>query len=259
MIRNADDFGYRAEVNRGIAEALESGLVTSTSLMANQEGFEEACSLAQERGFADRVGVHLVLTVGEPLTHAIRYRGPFCDRDGRFFEWRSSSRVFRLRTAERDALARELRAQIGRCRAAGFGIAHLDSHHHVHNEWAVGRVVIALARELGIPRVRIARNCGRGIGLVNLGYKRLFNARLRSAGVAGTQYFGDVEDWLYLKAGGAGDAALADFELMTHPVSVDGAVVEAEFGGQPLEQLLAPVLGRSDALRTGASGVSPSK
>lgn len=242
MIRNADDFGYRAEVNRAIVDAMEAGLVTNTSLMANQEGFEEACGLAQERGFADRVGVHLVLTRGEPLTEAIRHCGLFCDGEGRFFKWRASSRVFRLGSGERDAVARELRAQVGRCRAAGFSVSHLDSHHHVHNEWAVGAVVLALARELGIPRVRIARNCGRGVGVVNGVYKRLFNARLRRAGLAGTSYFGDVEDWLYLKAGGADDGALADFELMTHPALQEGRLVDAELGGQPLEQLLTPIL-----------------
>ena len=241
---NADDFGYRAEVNRGIAEAFEAGLVTSTSLMANQEGFDEACAVARQLGFADRVGVHLVLTRGEPLTDPIRRSGPFCDGDGRFFEWRASSRVFRLGTAERGALARELRAQIERCRSAGFTLTHLDSHHHVHNEWAVGGVVCALARELGIPRVRIARNCGRGIGAVNAVYKRLFNARVRRAGLAGTRYFGDVGDWLYLKAGGAEDSALDDFELMTHPASVGGALVDTQLRGAPIEQLLAPVLGR---------------
>jgi predicted glycoside hydrolase/deacetylase ChbG (UPF0249 family) len=243
VIRNADDFGYRAEVSRAIVEAFEAGLVTSTSLMANQEGFEEACTLARERGFADGVGAHLVLTRGEPLTEEIRRFVPFCDGEGRFVEWRGSGSIFRLGSTERNALARELRAQIARCRAAGFAVAHLDSHHHVHNEWAVGGVVIALARELGIRRVRVARNCGRGIGLVNRAYKRLFNVRLGRAGLAGTRYFGDIEDWLYLKAGGADDAALADFELMTHPVWAGGEVVDAELGGQPLAKLLAPLSG----------------
>jgi predicted glycoside hydrolase/deacetylase ChbG (UPF0249 family) len=244
VIRNADDFGSSAEVNGAIAEAFARGLVTSTSLMATASGFEEACALVRERSVGD-LGVHLVLTEGVPLTEPIRRCRRFCGADGTFFEWRGRGTRFRVSRAEGDALARELRAQVRRCCDAGVEIGHLDSHHHVHTEWAIGEIVVALARELAIPRVRLARNCGAGIGVVVHAYKRLFNARLRRAGVAGTRYFGNVDDWHHLRAAGAPRTALEDFELMVHPVRTpDGALVDLEAPERLLEDLLQPLLRR---------------
>jgi hypothetical protein len=243
VILNADDFGYQAEVNRAIVEAFEAGLATSTSLMPNQDGFDEACELARERRLVGRVGAHLVLTRGEPLTEPIRRLRRFCDVDGRFSEWRGSGRAFRLAGAEREAVARELRAQVERCSAARVPLSHLDSHHHVHNEWAIGAIVVRLAREFGVPRVRLARNCGPGIGPASALYKRLFNRRLRRSGLAGTRYFGDIEDWLHLRDSGADASDLDDFEVMTHPrVGQNGCLVDLELGSQALEELLRPLL-----------------
>jgi predicted glycoside hydrolase/deacetylase ChbG (UPF0249 family) len=243
VIVNADDFGYRAEVNRAIVEAFEAGLATSTSLMPNQEGFEEACELARDRSLVGRVGAHLVLTRGEPLTEPMRRLRRFCDVDGRFFEWRGSGSAFRLAGAERDAVGRELRAQVERCGGLGVQLTHVDSHHHVHNEWAIGGIVVRLAREFRIPRVRLARNCGTGIGPASALYKRLFNRRLRRTGLGGTRYFGDIEDWLHLRDSGADASDLDDFEVMTHPrVGEDGCLVDLELASQALEELLRPLL-----------------
>ena len=41
-------------------------------MMGNGAGFDEAAELAHAHGLGDRIGVHLVLTEGVPLTDAIR-------------------------------------------------------------------------------------------------------------------------------------------------------------------------------------------
>ena len=41
LIVNADDLGWTAGVNRGIAEAHRNGIVTSASLIANGGAFED--------------------------------------------------------------------------------------------------------------------------------------------------------------------------------------------------------------------------
>ena len=99
-------------------------------------------------------------------------------------------------------------------RGAGLAASHLDSHHHVHTEPGIAGVVIALAREQGVQRVRLARNCGTGIGPANRA-EELAELPLRRAGLAGTRWFGSLDDYLRLCAAGV-DAA--SFELMTHPV-----------------------------------------
>ncbi len=42
LIANADDFGLTRRLSRGILDAHHFGTVTSTSLMATAEAFEEA-------------------------------------------------------------------------------------------------------------------------------------------------------------------------------------------------------------------------
>jgi predicted glycoside hydrolase/deacetylase ChbG (UPF0249 family) len=242
MIVTADDFGLDGAANAGIVGAFDQGLVSSTSVMANQSGFAEAVELAHAIGLERHVGVHLVLTRGTPLTEPIRRLGGFCDADGRFRAWQDERQVWRVSRAEREALWLELDAQLRRVRLAGLPVTHLDSHHHVHIDWAIGSCVIELARRNGIPRVRIARNCGPGIGIATAWYKRLFNRRLRRHRLAGTRWFGEARDWLALQADGATPEELDDFEVMTHPVlDASNRIVDPLSGGQELATVLAAV------------------
>ena len=68
LIVNADDFGLNEIENRAIAEAFEKGLIDRTTLLVNMPFAEDAMRLASEKGFADRVGLHVNLTSGRPLT-----------------------------------------------------------------------------------------------------------------------------------------------------------------------------------------------
>src|SRR5262245_12956940 len=67
LIVNADDLGWTAGVNRGIAEAHRNGIVTSTSLLANGEAFDDGVITARALP-AMGVGVHLNLSDGTPLS-----------------------------------------------------------------------------------------------------------------------------------------------------------------------------------------------
>ena len=64
----ADDFGISMERNRGIIRALKSGVVTSTSVMANGDAAVEAIEMARANGLLGVVGLHLNLTEGRPLS-----------------------------------------------------------------------------------------------------------------------------------------------------------------------------------------------
>ena len=67
LIVNADDLGYDARTNEAIIRSLELRLCSSTTLLANMEGFEEACELIHERSLGDRVGLHLNLSEGRAV------------------------------------------------------------------------------------------------------------------------------------------------------------------------------------------------
>jgi predicted glycoside hydrolase/deacetylase ChbG (UPF0249 family) len=239
LIVTADDFGLSDNVNDAIIEALQRGLVTHASVMANMPAFDRACALARERAVVDRLGVHLVLTEGPPLTEAIRACERFCDPRGRFRYWRASDRAFHLSRVERHAVAVELREQVMRCRQRGLPITHLDSHHHVHTKRAIGQIVTALARAEGVPRVRLAHNCGTRIHFANRLYKAWYNKRLKRAGFAHTRWLGNLDDYRYLKTSGVPLANLESFELVTHPSIRNGILIDADYPERPLEQLLA--------------------
>ena len=72
IIINADDFGMSAEANKAIVEAFEKNVISSTTLMANMSGFNEACELAHRHRLLGKIGVHLNLTSGYPLSEPIR-------------------------------------------------------------------------------------------------------------------------------------------------------------------------------------------
>src|SRR6202043_1553754 len=66
LIVNADDLGWTAGVNRGIAEAHRNGIVTSASLLANGVAFAGGVELARGNPRLS-VGVHLNLSDGVPV------------------------------------------------------------------------------------------------------------------------------------------------------------------------------------------------
>jgi predicted glycoside hydrolase/deacetylase ChbG (UPF0249 family) len=138
---NADDFGFTRDVNEGIVEAHRSGILTSTTLMANGRAFEHAVGLARRHPALD-IGCHLVLVGGEsvaepgrplPATVLELLRGYFAERG-------------RLRT--------ELEAQIERILAAGLRPTHLDTHKHTHLFPPVLRAVAELGERYRIDWVR---------------------------------------------------------------------------------------------------------
>jgi predicted glycoside hydrolase/deacetylase ChbG (UPF0249 family) len=249
MIINADDFGCSLRVNRAIVRAFEEGLISSTTVMANMPGFDDACHLARERGLLAHVGVHLVLSEGEPLTAVMRSCSRFCDDHGRFVYWRRTGRAAWLRAGERRAVLGELRAQILRCREAGLPVTHIDSHHHIHNQAGIAPLFIQVARELGVPAVRVLENGSARASLPHRLSAGYFNARLRRAGLARTRYFGTVEDHCHRAARGAPAGQLDDFEIVTHPIRDEqGALVDALHPERPLRDRIERVAGYRNAV-----------
>jgi predicted glycoside hydrolase/deacetylase ChbG (UPF0249 family) len=125
---------------------------------------------------------------------------------------RSRQTRFRLSKEEKLAVETEIAAQIRACLDRGLRPTHLDSHHHVHTEWAIGAVAITVARQYGIKAIRLSRNCGPGIDFIHRVYKGLYNTRLQMCGLAKTRYFGSSADVQEILATASGD-----IEIMVHP------------------------------------------
>ena len=67
LIVNADDYGLTKLVCSGIRSAHINGIVTSTTAMMNMPGVEEDLEASLRQCPDMGIGIHLVLTTGEPL------------------------------------------------------------------------------------------------------------------------------------------------------------------------------------------------
>lgn len=143
VIINSDDFGYSRGVNYGIVDAYHLGILTSTTLMANMPGFEQAVLLAKEAPDLG-VGVHLTLTCGEPLLKNVET----LTSHQQFKPLRFYQGDFEI---DYDELYQEWNAQIQKVYRAGIIPTHLDSHHHTHTFGNNQEVVVALSRKYDLP------------------------------------------------------------------------------------------------------------
>jgi len=208
---NADDFGYSTAVNAGIMAAFDDGLIHTATLMTNMPGFDEACELIHSHALKGRIGVHLNISEGRPLSSAMKGLRVFCGKDGFFSGYVDNTRLF-LSRAEMKLLREELRHQTLACLLRGITPTHIDSHNHFHTIWPVASVVISVAEEFGIGEVRLSRNVGPRPGCVKWLYKRILNERLRLHSLARSRFFGSVEDFLCWQGNIDGVA-----EIMVHP------------------------------------------
>ncbi len=151
LVVNADDYGYFRAVTRGILATVDGGAVTATGVLANGPALVEYAPALRERPEVD-VGVHLNLTLGEPLTSGMRVR--LAPRGGRF-PGRAGLLGALLSGALRPAdVVAELRAQIERCLGLGLAVRFLNGHEHVHMLPTLFPRVRALAGEYGVVFVR---------------------------------------------------------------------------------------------------------
>lgn len=133
VIVNADDFGLSAGVNRGILEAAEHGILTSTSLMVRQPAAQEAASHSRTHSKLS-VGLHLDL-------------GEWFYEKG---EWLPLYTV--VATNDAAAVKAEVWRQLDQFqRLLDKPPTHVDSHQHVHRDEPVRSIVQELARHLDVP------------------------------------------------------------------------------------------------------------
>jgi hopanoid biosynthesis associated protein HpnK len=153
LIVNADDFGYTRGVNAGIARAYKTGIVTSTTIMANGDAFEDAVELARANPGLG-VGCHLALIGGRPVAEPSRVSS-LVDDDGALAPTLTQL-VFKLTRGliSTDEIASEFRAQVDRVARAGIQPTHLDTHKHSHTHPLVMKALTRVAAEFGIGCVR---------------------------------------------------------------------------------------------------------
>jgi len=158
LVVNADDLGLAESVNRGIADSIELGVVTSASLIVNMPALDDAVrKLRYLRALGKNisVGLHFNIVSGRPLSECATLTDV---RTGDFQPLHSL--IFRT-VARRLSLAdvqQELDAQLRMAKVSlakvGMRVTHIDSHRHAHCLPGVFDLVKRTAEQHGILHVR---------------------------------------------------------------------------------------------------------
>lgn len=124
-IVNGDDFGASPGINRGIVEAHQKGILTSTSLMVDMPAAAEAARLGRDLSSLS-IGLHIVLT-HEDGTPRIDFDSAATCRDEIARQW--------VRFLE----------------LMGRPPTHLDAHHNIHRDERLTPLFMEWARLMMIP------------------------------------------------------------------------------------------------------------
>jgi len=235
LVVNADDFGISQEVNEAICQSFKRGLIDRTTLMVNMPFAKEALEIAAQNDFLDKVGIHLNLTAGRPVTAEISKDSLICDDNGEFtadFARNMKTRfVFPKTTAQN--VRREIKAQLDEFEKLGGVLFHIDSHHHVHTDPSVYKELVKVLEDYSVTGVRLGRNMYKGGNPLMHVYKRILNSSIRRFCLAGADYFGSMEDYLNW-TDDMDDATKKAFitgnqiEIMVHPMFDDkGALTDS--------------------------------
>lgn len=214
FILNADDFGRTETANEAITYGFVNGYLSRTTIMVNMPCYEEAKQLALQNDFYDKVGLHINLTSGIPLTEAIKSSRLFTHENGRF-----NGLIFKkkykwyLKKAEKKVVEQEIEAQINQYLNDGFTLKHADSHGHVHTFPIFNKIVIRLLKKYGFKSVRISRNID--LSFCKRIYKKILNVRNKRFNAKNgvrIDYFGSCKETIKNF-----DKIHGSCEIMLHP------------------------------------------
>ncbi len=217
-ILNADDLGRTETVNKAIFECFDKGYISGTSVMVNMPCFDEATAYVHKHSLTDKVGLHINLTTGFPLTEDIKKLRTFTNEEGRFNSTVFESRrmMFFLTAKERKAVEKEISAQIEKYFAAGYTLLHADSHGHVHTFPSLKNITLGVLKKYRFISIRISRNIGLGKNKLKVLYKNITNKKYKKFSGA-TDYFASIKDAMNYPQDE--DAVM---EIMMHPNYLDG-------------------------------------
>ena len=189
LIINADDFGYRKDINKGVIYAYKNGLVTSASMFIERDGSVEAVALAKENPSLG-LGLHLDIDKYFEVDH---HQGIIAGTLGG-------------QALDPENIRSEARRQIELYLSFGFQADHIDSHHHAHLHPTVFPIVCKLAAEFNIPVVRVFPKFYKDPGEYDNAMKIISDNKLKAI-----DHF--IEGWYW----GNVDEPYQVAELMTHP------------------------------------------
>jgi predicted glycoside hydrolase/deacetylase ChbG (UPF0249 family) len=219
VLANADDFGYSSSINKAILLCYERGIINSTSLMTNAEGFYDAVEMIHSHLAITNIGVHVDLAEMRPITNI----GPFfLNETGDWNNLVTGKLICYFSPAQKDALYREIVAQVNRAVDQKIVITHIDSHLHLHTLPSLIGVFSQVAKDFKL-KLRLAQTF-RERSFIKYLYRCVINRKLSDAKLNFSDRFETVE---YFLSKYNSNNASRRTEVMLHPdLDADGNLVD---------------------------------
>jgi len=220
LIINADDFGINSNVNKAIVNCFQKDIISSATLMANMDGFDEAVELAKIHGFVNCIGLHVNLIEGKSLTD-LSGTG-LTDSNGFFIM--NAIKNFRIFFSSelQIKIKNEIIAQYNKLLEHGIRPTHIDSHVHVHILPYLVSIFVQVTKEKN-QKIRIVTVTKRKNFFIMI-YNMLLNKYLKANKINFSDKFGNArffENYL-----NANKNIHQVFEIMVHPTMKGNEVVE---------------------------------
>lgn len=138
LIVNAIDFGFNANVNKGIIKALKDGIVTTASIIVTKEGFREAIDLARDNPRLE-IGIHLDLDRFFNIDHQ---RGIAVD--------------LVCAPIPPEEIRQEIIRQVDRLNNTGIKPVHVSSHHNTHLHQDIFPIVCEITEKYNIKIMQLS-------------------------------------------------------------------------------------------------------
>ncbi|MGI8965845.1 MAG: hopanoid biosynthesis-associated protein HpnK [Limisphaerales bacterium] len=155
LIVNADDFGRSSSINPAVVRAHRQGILTSASLMVNENAFAEAVQLGKENPHLG-VGLHLTLLRGHS-TLAQEKIPDLVDSKNQFSNHPVATgiRYFFCRGLH-SQLREEMAAQFEKFHSTGLKLDHVNGHLNIHLHPVIFEILIENATAWGIREIRLS-------------------------------------------------------------------------------------------------------
>ena len=201
LIVTADDFGAAEAVNDAVEQAHKTGILSAASLMVSGAAAADAVRRAKAMPSL-RVGLHLVLVEGRPVSPAARVPD-LVDASGHFRTdmARAGAAMFFFPHVRRQ-LEAEIEAQFAAFKATGLTLDHVNAHKHFHLHPTIASLVVMLGKRHGVKGARvplepqnvlgrIEKHGRSGTVALTTPFARALRGRFRRAGIAAPdQVFG---------------------------------------------------------------------
>jgi predicted glycoside hydrolase/deacetylase ChbG (UPF0249 family) len=149
IILTADDFSASRGIDDGVYQILEMGVPLGVSAMTTYQRSEGAIGELHQRYPDTRIGIHLSVTAGWPLSEQWK-DSEFLLPDGSFLP--INQIIPHLNQIPKSLWEAELRAQIEMVQNLGIVVDHLSSQDNLMQMYTPAlEVTAALAQEKGIP------------------------------------------------------------------------------------------------------------